>query len=151
MNRRLTILIIAGFLLAALTWQSPGAYAQGESPIKATLTLRLLQLPSGLFIAATNNCSAMTFGHLRNSYIQAEKGSALFVQKNNNISLKSGQFFVGAGDVPLHFLAPGLNVALPPKGLALITVKRNKETRITLLDSGKSASVLVTVAHQPRG
>jgi hypothetical protein len=94
----------------------------------------------------------MTFGKLRNSYIQAERGSTLFVQKSNNIiSLKTGQFFIGAGDTPLHLQAPGLHMALPPKAIALVTVRRNKETRFVLMDSGNSSNIFANVAYQQRG
>jgi hypothetical protein len=91
----------------------------------------------------------MTFDQFPNSYIQSEKGSTLFVHKNHNIiSLKTGQFFIGGGNVPLHFQAPGLNIVLPPKALALVTVKRNQESRIVVLDSGKTKNGLVNVAYE---
>jgi len=94
----------------------------------------------------------MTFDNLRNNYFQAETGSVFLAQKtNNNISLRSGQFFAGAGETAMRFESPGVNMTLPKKALALITVRRNKQTSITLLDSGNSPNVFVNVAYQQRG
>lgn len=88
----------------------------------------------------------MTFAPEPNSFFQGEKGSTLLAQKGRAISLKSGQFLIGSQYTPISFSTLGTSTRLPSGALALVSVKANKETIITLLERGNAteASVKVT-------
>lgn len=89
----------------------------------------------------------MTFERPPNTYVQGEKGSKLAVRKDKTVSIQSGQFLLGSRYAPVSFEAYGTNMRLPVGALALVSVKPNSQTRITLLDSGSSPGMTVKIAN----
>ncbi len=88
----------------------------------------------------------MTFDRQQNSYAQGVKGSRFALRNDRTISIQSGQFLLGARYSPVSFRTMGTNLRLPAGGLALVTIKGNNQTSITLLDKGRSEGVFVEIA-----
>jgi hypothetical protein len=79
--------------------------------------------------------------------VQGEKGSQLLVRQNRTISIKSGQFVLGSHYLPVKFETYGATMQLPAGALALVSVKPNSESRITLLSSGSSPGMPVQISN----
>jgi hypothetical protein len=109
-------------------------------------TLQPILIGLGTF-TATNTCSAFAFDRLPNTYVQGEKGSQLLVRKNRTISIQRGQFLLGSHYVPVKFETYGASMQLPVGALALVSVKPNSESHITLLFSGSSPAMSVQIAN----